>query len=421
MILTIGEKIKQIRQHYKIKQNTFIPYGLTQNYISMIEKNRRPLNEELLTTIYTALMELTDGAVHSLYSFEAFCISDTDQAITWLEQHCSVELGIEHYNEFVHLATKYERLDYLLKLQELIGFHYKYERQFELSNEHFLNAINTSLKLNQNTALLYRQVGFNQIELGQYRESITNLSLSIKQAPPTDTYIKIASNYDLARSYLYLDDYSTALNHVEPVLKQNEHIILKSSAVILQASILRYIGQSAAARGILTDFIDNCFYEDHLSYAYHNLICNCRDDKMYKEALHYSTLALNHEQSDDKKSLLCSSIGILHTELHEYEIALQYLTTHKQNVLIHGNFDHKLDMLQALALSLLKCQQIENLVTFIDELETDRTENLICQTLQLKVKNKLYQYITTAALNHEINLHHYASVLEKLGEESAIS
>ena len=47
MLLTIGEKIRQVRKQYGLKQVAFESFGFSRNYISMLETNKRSLNEEM--------------------------------------------------------------------------------------------------------------------------------------------------------------------------------------------------------------------------------------------------------------------------------------------------------------------------------------------------------------------------------------
>ena len=39
MFLTVGEKIRQARQQFNLKQGSFRNFGITQHYLSMIETN----------------------------------------------------------------------------------------------------------------------------------------------------------------------------------------------------------------------------------------------------------------------------------------------------------------------------------------------------------------------------------------------
>ena len=74
MFLTVGDRIRQIRQQFNLKQGVFKQFGITQHYLSMIETNKRQAPQETLKDIYDALLILTDGEVESLYTFEMFCI-----------------------------------------------------------------------------------------------------------------------------------------------------------------------------------------------------------------------------------------------------------------------------------------------------------------------------------------------------------
>ena len=41
LFLTVGEKIRQARQQFNLKQGSFRNFGITQHYLSMIETNKR--------------------------------------------------------------------------------------------------------------------------------------------------------------------------------------------------------------------------------------------------------------------------------------------------------------------------------------------------------------------------------------------
>ena len=60
MFLTIGEKIRQAREKYGLKQIAFESYGFSRNYISMIETEKRSLNENMLRNVYDAICELSN-------------------------------------------------------------------------------------------------------------------------------------------------------------------------------------------------------------------------------------------------------------------------------------------------------------------------------------------------------------------------
>lgn len=63
MFLTVGDKIKLCRKKYHLKQVIFENYGVTQYYLSLIENNKRNPSDEMLESIYNALVDLTDGEI----------------------------------------------------------------------------------------------------------------------------------------------------------------------------------------------------------------------------------------------------------------------------------------------------------------------------------------------------------------------
>ena len=56
MFLTVGEKIRQARQQFNLKQGSFRNFGITQHYLSMIETNKRQAPEQTLRDIYDAFI-----------------------------------------------------------------------------------------------------------------------------------------------------------------------------------------------------------------------------------------------------------------------------------------------------------------------------------------------------------------------------
>ena len=70
MFYTVGEKIRQVRQQFHLKQGIFQHFGITQHYLSMIETNKRQPPEKTLIDIYDALVTLTEGEMRSLYTLD---------------------------------------------------------------------------------------------------------------------------------------------------------------------------------------------------------------------------------------------------------------------------------------------------------------------------------------------------------------
>ena len=104
MFLTIGDKIREARAKYGLKQIAFESYGFSRNYISMIETKKRSLNENMFRTMYDAICELSGYQYPQEYSYDEFIKSPINQARDWLEQNCDIEIALNHYQQYNQIA-----------------------------------------------------------------------------------------------------------------------------------------------------------------------------------------------------------------------------------------------------------------------------------------------------------------------------
>ena len=107
MFLTVGEKIRQARQQFNLKQGSFRNFGITQHYLSMIETNKRQAPEQTLRDIYDAFINLTNGEIESFYTFEEFCLPIELQVSRWLDQQLDSAILPQKYEELILVAEKY--------------------------------------------------------------------------------------------------------------------------------------------------------------------------------------------------------------------------------------------------------------------------------------------------------------------------
>ena len=94
MFSKVGEKLKQCRKEYNIKQIHFESYGFSASYISMIEKGVREAPTETIKQIYNALFLLTQGEIEKLYSLTKDVVTSKNDKL--LIQVDEVEEGIDN-------------------------------------------------------------------------------------------------------------------------------------------------------------------------------------------------------------------------------------------------------------------------------------------------------------------------------------
>lgn len=179
MFSTVGEKIRQVRQQFHLKQGVFINFGITQHYLSMIETNKRQAPLKTLTDIYEALMNLTEGELESIYTLEEFLKTPEEQAIEFIESHLELKEIAEFYEKMMEIAQNYHLTEYIIKLEELLGNYYYFMNKGQKAVMHFKSAIMRARDSEINPYHLYRQLGVILRKLGRYAESISSISLAI--------------------------------------------------------------------------------------------------------------------------------------------------------------------------------------------------------------------------------------------------
>ena len=284
MFLTIGEKIRQVRKQYGLKQVAFESFGFSRNYISMLETNKRSLNEEMKQLMYDALDQLTNGLFKENYTYEQFCLTPEQQAEIWLEEHCTLEYGLSDYEIFNEVATKYELFQPLINLNEKIAIHYYTTRDYQRSNEYFLKAISYCNQTDINPAKYYNLVGVNFNQLGQYKDAIAQYKIASYFLSEETGSLKYKNLYDMSTSYLYDGDCEQSLIYIDEIMNQNEDIMAKGSSYLLKGMILQKQNKDEEAKKILLEFIENPFCPPILGHAYHNLAYLEYNNGFYEEA-----------------------------------------------------------------------------------------------------------------------------------------
>ena len=260
MFLTIGEKIRQAREKYGLKQIAFESYGFSRNYISMIETEKRSLNENMLRNVYDAICELSNCDYQQYYSYNEFIKSPVEQAREWLEQHCNLQDALNQYETFNKIASDFDLIEYKIKIETLLGLHYVKNDELLAANVHLLKAIGYCIQVTKNPASLYEVVGTNYITLGQYQEAISILQLSINCQEGDRGRNINRIRYYISLCYLNQAKYEKSLEWIIPVLEQSEYLQPKAAAYLIKSTILKRQGRDELGRELLLELINNPFY-----------------------------------------------------------------------------------------------------------------------------------------------------------------
>lgn len=341
MFLTVGEKIRQARQQFNLKQGSFRNFGITQHYLSMIETNKRQAPEQTLRDIYDAFINLTNGEMESLYTFEEFCLPIELQVSRWLDQQLNSETLPQRYEELMLIVEKYSLAQYMISIDERMGEYYFKVQDYLMMAYYYRRAIGNSLKFRQNPASLYFKFGRCLRKIGKYDEAVVNLCLACTAAKELteDSVLVCDAHIYLALTYHRLKEYRLGLEVVNELLKNKDN--LKEGryvgTLIVKELCMRRLEGAEKSRKYLYELLDSDILNQFPSfshYVYHSLGWNYLESQKYEKALEALQKALPLRPKQLDKAITTLLIGRIYFEIGQYEEAQKYYSETKETILL---------------------------------------------------------------------------------------
>ena len=341
MFLTVGEKIRQARQQFNLKQGSFRNFGITQHYLSMIETNKRQAPEQTLRDIYDAFINLTNGEIESFYTFEEFCLPIELQVSRWLDQQLNSETLPQRYEELMLIVEKYSLGEYMIFIDERMGEYYFKVQDYSLMAYYYRRAIGNSLKFRQNPASLYFKFGRCLRKIGKYDEAVVNLCLACTAAKELteDSVLVCDAHIYLALTYHRLKEYRLGLEVVNELLKNKDN--LKEGryvgTLIVKELCMRRLEGAEKSRKYLYELLDSDILNQFPSfshYVYHSLGWNYLESQKYEKALEALQKALPLRPKQLDKAITTLLIGRIYFEIGQYEEAQKYYSETKETILL---------------------------------------------------------------------------------------
>ena len=341
MFLTVGEKIRQARQQFNLKQGSFRNFGITQHYLSMIETNKRQAPEQTLRDIYDAFINLTNGEIESFYTFEEFCLPIELQVSRWLDQQLNSETLPQRYEELILVAEKYSLAQYMISIDERMGEYYFKVQDYLMMAYYYRRAIGNSLKFRQNPASLYFKFGRCLRKIGKYDEAVVNLCLACTAAKELteDSVLVCDAHIYLALTYHRLKEYRLGLEVVNELLKNKDN--LKEGryvgTLIVKELCMRRLEGAEKSRKYLYELLDSDILNQFPSfshYVYHSLGWNYLESQKYEKALEALQKALPLRPKQLDKAITTLLIGRIYFEIGQYEEAQKYYSETKETILL---------------------------------------------------------------------------------------
>ena len=398
MFLTVGEKIRQARQQFNLKQGSFRNFGITQHYLSMIETNKRQAPEQTLRDIYDAFINLTNGEIESFYTFEEFCLPIELQVSRWLDQQLNSETLPQRYEELMLIVEKYSLGEYMIFIDERMGEYYFKAQDYSLMAYYYRRAIGNSLKFRQNPASLYFKFGRCLRKIGKYDEAVVNLCLACTAAKELteDSVLVCDAHIYLALTYHRLKEYRLGLEVVNELLKNKDN--LKEGryvgTLIVKELCMRRLEGAEKSRKYLYELLDSDILNQFPSfshYVYHSLGWNYLESQKYEKALEALQKALPLRPKQLDKAITTLLIGRIYFEIGQYEEAQKYYSETKETILMSESLRTKLLWIDEQLDLYCKLNQIHQVKELFIELKSLVDIDKFPESMLYELKTSMYK------------------------------
>lgn len=402
MFLKVGEKLKQCRKGYNIKQIHFESYGFSASYISMIEKGVREAPTETIKQIYNALFLLTQGEIEKLYSLDKFIMTEEEEALYWIKENNILEVGLSNYSMYKNICIKYGFEYYLNNIDEKLAYYYQQEQKYDKSNQYFINCIYRSESDSYKKAIYYREIGMNYQKCGSYYESLLNLELSLLHIGNRDKLLEFKNKYDLAKVNYFLENLNQSYFYIDNILDECTEIRILGASILLKELLLKKEGKFSEAIKILEDFIKQETYKPFLKNAYHNLGCNLKEQGAYQDAIKILNLGVNYCDTELDKALMKFLLGDIYYCLGEYNKVHIYYEECKILLLKESSLYNKKTIIKKLINLYAKQKDITAIENLLKEIDTI-SERIQKKELINECKIEIYRLL----VRREIELSDY--------------
>jgi HTH-type transcriptional regulator, quorum sensing regulator NprR len=293
--LDTGEKIKKLRRELKIKQEELNSVGVSRNFISMIENGKRKLPKHVAIKLIEIFKSKANEMEIKLDIDEAWLLTSArEQAVNFCNEKLASDLSIEDIDLIIELIKDYNLKEFIPKVYVLKANDLYDKRLYEEAFTYYYEILECVKSGSEEKSFIYNKLSKCKIMMLNYVEAITYLNKCYEYCTANGD-IKNKKNclYNMAFSYQKLNNIDLALSCINSYIKLCD----------IQVDFQEYMG------AIILKV--NCYI---LS-------------KEYELAIDTATDAINkiHDSANLYLGYLYNSLGVLYTELNDFDKALSYL------------------------------------------------------------------------------------------------
>jgi tetratricopeptide (TPR) repeat protein len=298
---TPGEKLKEIRRKLNIRQEGLEVIGVTRNFISMVESNKRKMSQDMARGAYEILEKraLELGEAIDL-DCNYLALSPKEAAERYCIQMLEEIKGPQETEEIINLAAAYSLFEQQAKAYTTKANMLYDKRQYKEAIINYYNALDlyTRLKSDDNRAFLYNKMGKCKSDLLDYEEALNYFEKSYYYSIKYDCKeIRENTIFDIALTNYRMNKLDIALDYIEryiSLLDIDEQIERLVDANILKTNC--YIGKQEydTAIAIYDNLIPRFQDATHkqLGLVYHNLALIYYETDLTNKALEYANRSI---------------------------------------------------------------------------------------------------------------------------------
>ncbi|MCR3761112.1 transcriptional regulator [Clostridium felsineum] len=292
-ILTIGEKIKKLRNEYKLNQDDIVGTELTRNLISQIEHGKANLTKstaELIIRNTKDILEKRGTTIDPKINVEYLLETEESQAKKVIASYIQElkEISVYKDNRFNVLLEKIESLlskwefgDLKIEVCEIAGDYYTNRNDYlkayiYYENVKYLIGCQTDMS---RVISIFRKLSTVYCHTGNFAEGIRICKYALGRFSDMDDKYKCVFTFNMSLYYNYLGQYEKALNTLigfESVIKDtyedryNKVLLLKADCYY---GAERYAESLSIYNKLIDitakdDFNNLCVYYNNMAQVY---------------------------------------------------------------------------------------------------------------------------------------------------------
>lgn len=335
--LSPGKRLKALRQQLNIKQVELEEIGVSRNYISMVESDKRNLTGLTLANYLKFMQNKADELETNInLDVNYLLLPEKEEARNYCHMKLDSTLSHKNLEEVIKIGEKYKLEDILLKSYLLKGNLLYDENSYNTAFIYYYKMLEiyNDNKDNSNKSFAYIKLSKCKIMTLSYEEALTYLFKAYSYCKEFNDDANLRNClYNIALVYKKLGEYDNALIYIDELLNIcncDTNINLYISSIILKCNCYIRKKDYHLALTIYFDILNN-FSENigvHLGMIHNNIgYIYCELNEIDK-SIDYFSRAINFRKLHDieqlNRSIIDMSSVYIKDNLYDKAIELLY-------------------------------------------------------------------------------------------------